>query len=162
MRYLALLFLLAFRPAICQMNAGCPWLNVATATGVLKSKEHSPMATLIQGSRPACDFTYKDATAIRELKITVEETEGVGEALAAYKTRCVSSAKPLRGIGNEAVTCAVDNKGHSHGQQVVGVVRNQIFTVTILTDARKDPAMTREALEEKSRNIAEQVAGALF
>jgi hypothetical protein len=162
MRYLALLVLLAPWPAICQMNTGCPWLNVATATGVLQSAESSPMATLAQGSKPACDFTYHDATASRELKITVEEVQNPHQAMAAYQARCGSPATPLRAIGNEAVTCAVDSKGKSYGQQVIGVVRDQIFTVTVITSAKKDPAMPREALEEKSRNISEQVAGALF
>ena len=61
MRYLALLLLLAPWPAICQMNTGCPWLNVATATGVLRSTGEfadgyvSPRVA----SRPA-DFTYHD------------------------------------------------------------------------------------------------------
>ncbi len=161
-RYLALLVLLAPWPAVCQMNTGCPWLNVATATGVLRSGENSPMAILAEGTKPACDFTYHDATASRELKITVEEVQDAQQAMAAYKARCGSSVTPLRAIGNEAVTCAVDSKGKSYGQQVIGVVRNQIFTVTLSTSAKKDPAMPREALKEKSRDISEQVAGALF
>jgi hypothetical protein len=162
MRYLGLLILLAPWPAICQMNTGCPWLNVATATGVLQSADSSPMATLAEGGKGACDFTYHDSTASRELKITVEEVAGAQQAMTAYKARCGSHATPLRGIGNEAVTCAVESKGKSHGQQVIGIVRDQIFTVTVITSAKKDPVMPREALEEKSRNISEQVAGALF
>jgi hypothetical protein len=162
MRYLMLLVLLAPWPAICQMNTGCPWLNVATATGVLRTAESGPMATLAQGGKPACDFTYHDATASRELKITVELVKDPQQAMTAYQARCGSSATPVRAIGNEAVTCAVDSKGKSYGQQVIGVVRDQIFTVTVLTSAKNDPAMPREALEEKSRNISEQVAGALF
>jgi hypothetical protein len=162
MRYLALLLLLIPAPAICQMNTGCPWLNVATATGVLESGENSPMATLAQGSKPACKFIYHDATASRELQITVDEVQDAQQAMATYKARCGSPATPLRAIGNEAVTCAVTSKGKSYGQQVIGIVRDQIFTVTVTTSAKKDPAMPREALEEKSRNISEQVAGALF
>jgi hypothetical protein len=162
MRFLALLVLLAPWPAICQMNTGCPWLNVATATGVLRSSESSSMATLVEGGKAACDFTYHDATASRELKITVEEVRDAQQTMAAYKTRCGSRATPLRAIGNEAVTCAVDSRGKSYGQQVIGVVRGQIFTVTLTTNKKSDPAMPREALEEKSRNISEQVAGALF
>ncbi len=154
--------LLAPWPAICQMNTGCPWLNVATATGVLRSAENSPMATLAEGSKTACDFTYHDATASRELKITVEEVKDAQQAITAYKARCGSKVTSLRGIGNEAVICAVESKGKSYGQQVIGIVRNQIFTVTVTTSARKDPAMPREALAEKSRDISEQVAGALF
>jgi hypothetical protein len=162
MRYLALLVVLGPWPAICQMNTGCPWLNVATATGVLSGGESGPMATLAEGGKAACDFTYHDATASRELKITVEEIKDAKQAMAAYQARCGSGVTPLRAIGNEAVTCAVDSKGKSYGQQVIGIVRDQIFTVTVTTSAKKDPAMPREALEEKSRNISEQVAGALF
>jgi hypothetical protein len=120
------------------------------------------MATLAKGSKPACDFTYHDAIASRELKITVEEVKDAQQAMAAYRARCGSSVTPLRAIGNEAVTCAVDSKGKTYGQQVIGVVRDQIFTVTLTTSAKKDRAMSREALKEKSRDISEQVAGALF
>src|SRR5580698_2232041 len=147
MKYLGLLLLLAPWPAICQMNTGCPWLNVATATGVLRSSDHSPMAILAEGGKVACDFTYHDATASRELKITVDEVEDVQQAMSAYKARCGSSVTPLRAIGNEAVTCTVDSKGKSYGQQVIGIVRDQIFTVTLITNAKKDPVMPREALE---------------
>jgi hypothetical protein len=159
MRYLGLLLLLTPWPAICQMNTGCPWLNVATATGVLKSGDTSPMATLAQGTKAACDFTYHDATASRELKITVEEVADAQRAMTTYQARCGSGVTPLRGIGNEAVTCAVQSKGKSYGQQVIGIVRDQVFTVTMTTTTSKDP---RKALEEKSRDISEQVAGALF
>jgi hypothetical protein len=144
------------------MNTGCPWLNVATATGILRSSEHSPMAILAEGGKAACDFTYHDATASRELKITVEEVKDAQQAMAAYKARCGAHVTPLRGIGNEAMTCAVESTGKKYGQQVVGIVRDQIFTVTVTTSAKKDPVMPRDALEEKSRNISEQVAGALF
>jgi hypothetical protein len=162
MRYLGLLLLLAPWPAICQMNTGCPWLNVATATGVLRTNEQSPMAILAEGGKAGCDFTYHDTTASRELKITVEEVKDAQQAMTAYKARCGSRTTPLRGIGNEAVTCAVHGKGKGYGQQVIGVVRNQIFTVTVITSTRNDPIMPREALKEESRNISEQVAGALF
>jgi hypothetical protein len=162
MRYLGLLLLLTPWPAICQMNTGCPWLNVATATGVLRSNEQSPMAILARGERAACDFTYHDATASRELKITVEQVTDPQHAMSAYKALCGPRMTPVRGIGNEAVTCAVDSKRKSYGQRVIGMVRDQIFTVTMITNAKNDPAMPREALDEKSRDISEQVAGALF
>ena len=60
------------------------------------------------------------------------------------------------------MTCAADIKGQGDGEQVIGRVRDQVFTVTITTSARNDPSMSRDELKEKTRNIAEQVAGALF
>ena len=162
MRYPALALLLLLGPvrAICQVNTGCPWLNVATASGVLKSSESGPMATLAEGSSAACSFDYHDATVSRVLKITVEEVKDPGQAMSAYKARCSAGATPLRAIGNEA--CAAEVKGQTHGVEVIGRVRDQVFTVTVTTSAQHDPFMPREALEEKTRNIAEQVAGALF
>lgn len=118
------------------------------------------MATLSQGSRAACSFVYHDATASRELKITVEEVKDPGQAIGAYKARCSAGASPLQAIGNEA--CAAEIKGQTYGQEVIGRVRDQVFTVTITTSKRNDPSMSRDALKEKTRNIAEQVAGALF
>jgi hypothetical protein len=110
------------------------------------------MAILARGERAACDFTYHDATASRELKITVEQVTDPQHAMSAYKALCGPRMTPVRGIGNEAVTCAVDSKRKSYGQRVIGMVRDQIFTVTMITNAKNDPAMPREALEEKSRN----------
>jgi hypothetical protein len=162
MRYLtlALFVLLAPRAALCQANTGCPWLNVATASGVLRSSESGTMATLSQGSRETCSFVYRDATASRVLKITVEEVKDPSQAVNAYKAQCGAGASPLQAIGNEA--CAAEIKGQTYGQEVIGRVRDQVFTVTITTSTRNDPSMSRDALEEKTRNIAEQVAGALF
>ena len=164
MRYLtlALFVLLAPRPAVCQANVGCPWLNVATASGVLRSSDSETMATLAQGSREVCRFVYHDATASRELRITMEQVQDPSQAMKGYKARCSGNASPLQGIGNEAVACTGDVKGQTDGEQVIGRVRDQVFTVTMTTSARNDPSMSRDELKEKTRDIAEQVAGALF
>jgi len=164
MRYftLALFVLLAPRPALCQANAGCPWLNVATASGVLKSSDTGPTATLAEGSTALCSFVYHDAIASRELRITVEQVRDPSQAMTAYKARCSGTSSPLQAIGNEAVTCSADTKRRAYGEQVIGRVRDQIFTVSITTSARNDPSISRDALKEKVTDIAEQVAGALF
>jgi hypothetical protein len=164
MRYLTLVLfvLVAPRPALCQANAGCPWLNVATASGVLRSSEDGSMAKLAKGSKEACTFVYHGRTASRELRITTEEVQDPSQAMASYKARCSGKASPLQAIGNEAVMCAADIKGQANGEQVIGRVRDQVFTVAITTSARSDPSMSHDELKEKTRNIAEQVAGALF
>ena len=99
MRYLTLglFLLLAPRPALCQANAGCPWLNVATASGVLRSSESGTMATLSQGSRAACSFVYHDATASRELRITMEQVQDPNQAMTAYKARLQWRSDPFAG-----------------------------------------------------------------
>jgi hypothetical protein len=120
------------------------------------------MATLAQGSREACSFVYHDATASRELRITMEQGQDPNQAMASYKAHCSGEASPVQAIGNEAVMCASDIKGQTDGEQVIGRVRDQVFTVAITTSARNDSSMSRDSLKEKTRNIAEQVAGALF
>jgi hypothetical protein len=164
MRYLtlAIFVLLPPLPALCQANVGCPWLNVATASGVLRSSEGGTMATLAKGSREDCSFVYHDANASRELRITMDEVQASSQAMASYKAHCSGEAAPLRAIGNEAVMCAADIKGQVEGEQIIGRVRDQVFTVTITTSTRNDPSMSRDDLKEKTRNIAEQVAGAMF
>ena len=159
---LALFVFLTPSPALCQANVGCPWLNVATASGVLRSSADGTMATLSQGSKEACSFVYHDASASRELRISTEQVHDPNQAMTSYKARCSGEASPLKAIGNEAVMCAADSKREAAGEQVIGRVRDQIFTVTISTSARNDPSMSRDDLKEKTRNIAEQVAGALF
>lgn len=161
-RTLALFILLTPGPILSQANVGCPWLNVATASGVLRSSETATMATLSQGSREACSFVYHDATALRELRITVEQGPESTQTMMGYKAHCHGETSPLQAIGNEAVMCAAGIKGKVEGEQVIGRVRDQVFTITITTSSRNDPSMSRGELKEKTRNIAEQVAGALF
>lgn len=163
MKYLrAILFmLLAPWPAVCQRPM-CPWLNLATASGVLRTSATSPMAILSGVSATECHFTYQDSIASRALTITVEQVEDPDREFIAYKNRCVSSATAVRAIGNEAWMCVADAKGQMYGEQVIGRVRDNIFTVVVSTNVRNDPSMPREMLEEKARMIAEQVAGSLF
>lgn len=59
---------------------------------------------------------------------------------------------PLNAIGNEAVACA------THGrEQVVGRVRDQLFTIRLTMKG-----FNEEAISEKGRLVAEQVSGNLF
>jgi hypothetical protein len=118
------------------------------------------MATLAEGSSASCRFDYHDATASRALRITVEDLKEPGQATSAYKTRCGAGPTALRAIGNEA--CSQEINGQTYGAEVIGRVRNQIFTITLTTSARHDPFMPRQALQDNVRDIAEQVAGALF
>jgi hypothetical protein len=148
-------------PGDCQTNKGCPWLNVATATGVLRSSENSPMATLAQGSPALCSFQYHDATASRELRITVEQAQAPDRLMKAREGACTSRTAPLKTIGNQAVACKVGGDGMTTGELIIGRVRDQIFTVSV-TGAANDRGVVAEAMGDKTRNIAEQVAGALF
>ncbi len=159
---LALLFLLVHLPANCQVKSSCPWLNAATALGFLGGSVSSPTASISPATATACNFTYRTGKALRALRITVVEVKSPNETASASKMRCGSRATPLRGIGNEAVLCSADRKVVPHAEQVIGRVRNDVFTVIVSTSMTDDPSMGREALEEKAKSVAEQVAGNLF
>jgi hypothetical protein len=164
MNYLRLTLcgLLVAPSALCQANPICPWLNAATASGVLRDSATSPPATLSDLSATVCNFTYQSATASRAIRITVEQVEDAKQAISAYKAQCSAQAKPLLAVGNEAWMCFSDAKGNGNGERVVGRVRDKVFAVVVSTSAHDDPLLPREVLEEKTRNVAEAVAGSLF
>jgi hypothetical protein len=147
-------------PATCQAESTCPWINQATSLGILGTSEGSPMAGPTTVSDTACSFTYRSDSGVRELRVTVEQVQDPEQAFNTYKMRCGSGASPLQAIGNEALLCAPDKKGHS--QEVVGRVRDNIFTITLSTTIEKDSFMPKDALAEKVRLAAEQVSGNLF
>jgi hypothetical protein len=108
-----------------------------------------------------CIFSTQRDSAVYTLRISVVEIKDPIKGISSYRSRCTSPAISLRAIGNEAVLCGAD-AGSSHGEQVIGRVRNNIFIVEVSDSMAKDPSMTRELLQEKARSTAEQVAGNLF
>ena len=99
MRYLtlALFVLLAPRPALCQANVGCPWLNVATASGVLRSSESGTMATLSQGSKqPAVSSTMTQPHLV-SFASRWKQVQDPSQAMTGYKARCSGVAIAFAG-----------------------------------------------------------------
>jgi hypothetical protein len=146
--------------ATSQAQTRCPWLNVATASGVL----NGPASLEVTKPAPSvtnCIFRYQKEGTTYLLQISVKSQQDVSSGHALDASQCTSAPTPVRAIGNEAMLCADDGR-NSHGDTVVGRVRDSLFTVAISTSSRNDAVMTREALDEKVRAIAEQVAGALF
>jgi hypothetical protein len=109
----------------------------------------------------ACDFTYQDATGFRALRISVEQSKDPIQTLNLRKTEWGSGASAVPAIGNEAVICSAGRKRRIDGEDVIGRVRDNLFTVRLLAK-NGDPLMPRQALEEKTERVAEQVAGNLF
>jgi hypothetical protein len=68
----------------------------------------------------------------------------------------------LRAIGNEALSCAADDRKGGIGERVVGRVRDQVFTITISSTLKNDPGLNRDVLRSKIYTAAEQVSGNLF
>lgn len=137
---------------MCAAEDTCPWLNAATAAGVLGG------AVKANVTQTACEFVRLGGSSEPALRIEVE-TLGAPRDFASRAAQCGSDAEALKAIGNEAVACTHSGKKGRMAEQVVGRVRTQAFLARISTD---DHLATSAELREKAGKIAEQVAGFLF
>ena len=122
----------------------CPWLDAATASGVLGG----PVAA--KTTTTTCEFVRTESKRRMKLRIEVHRSTAAREEWAHAHTHCGAAAEPLKAIGNEAFLC-------SKTGEIVGRVRDAFFTVRIIT-----PDHTSAASQAKTKDIAEQVAGMLF
>jgi len=147
----------------CSAESTCPWLNAATASGVLGGAASAE----VNNAGPTagvCVFRLQSGATNNSLRISVTKAnkpENAGKEMLPYESKCTASGLPLKGVGNEAVLC-VSNTDKSSGELVVGRVRDNIFTVAIYSSTGNDPAATKDALADKAEEIAKQVAGILF
>lgn len=146
--------------AVCGAESRCPWLNDATAAGGL----NGPVTLEVNGSaeiEKMCVFRNRTGTSTLSLQIVVRESRDTAKDAKFYQSQCTSSTVPLRAIGNEAASCAID-ASNSRGEQVIGRVRDQLFVVAIRAGRRNTPPVKREMLQESAESVSESVAGALF
>jgi hypothetical protein len=178
-----------FLPVLCPAVESCPWLNAATAGGVLGgvvtatvsrpntniSNAQTPNAKSSAGPTSAnptkagyagngvddadCSFVRQPGSVPSELVIDVRTMSEPAKEFAAYAARCGAHATSLKAIGNEATACDLNDRVGKSSEQVVGRVRDRAFIVRITTG---DSSMTQILLREKARKVAEQVAGNLF
>lgn len=157
-----LLGLTVLMPTVCQGQAKCPWMNAATAGGILGGTVAVTLDLRDQGSG-SCEFSHQQG-AVRHLltiSVSVVMTE-VAKQFSVYLGQCSPKTTPLRAIGNEAVMCTIQTHTNLYAERVVGRVRNQAFLVTVSSSVQDDPSMTQEMRREKAHLVAEQVAGILF
>lgn len=151
-------------PSRSVAKESCPWINDATASGAL---EGTVTATVTHPEMSkdtdvaTCVFLHQSGSTGIELRIEVEVLSGKPGAYAAYARRCGSDGVALRAIGNEAVTCSYEDKKKKKwmSEQVVGRVRDHVFTVRVSSNAA---SADRAILREKARKMAEQLTGYLF
>lgn len=137
----------------------CPWLNNATASGIIGA---APVSTVThENGNPddaTCRFLRNGGQA--ELRIEVLTMQTPPSEFASHAAHCGSDSTPLKAIGNEAVVCRPE--GGQRGKRaarLVGRVRNKLFTVLVVTS---DSSTSLKILREKVRAVGEQVAGNLF
>jgi hypothetical protein len=158
----SLLLTLVFLPALCQAKNNCPWINEATASGLLGGDAVGEFTEASAGQPAVCTFTEKDTTETRTLRVTVLVTPDFDASYRSAGQACGADAAPLQAIGNQATVCAADDRKGALGERVVGRVRDQVFTITLSASLKGDPLLTREALKVRIYTAAEQVSGNLF
>lgn len=137
---------------IGQAAEGCPWLNAATAAGVVGGRvANVTVRRALSGGDATCNFVLQEGAVVRELRIEVETLHSPAKDAA----RCRSAAVALKAIGNEATACG----DGPLAELVVGRVRDRAFLVRISTT---DRSAESSVLRDQARRIAEQVAGILF
>lgn len=130
----------------------CPWMNAATAGGLLGGDVDIRVTK--HGDDATCVFNKRNT--VDRLRIEVTTPSSPKAAITAYKARCVSPAQPIRAIGNEALACRYVS-GAEDGELVTGRVRDQVF----LIEMRIGPSETLDG-RAKAIQAAELVAGNLF
>lgn len=156
-----LLGLAMLLPAVCHGQTKCPWMNEATARGILGGPV-TANATISDQGAGVCKFSRQQGSQAYELRISVDIMTDVSKQFPTYLAQCPPKSSPLRAIGNEAVTCSAESKAEPYAELVVSRVRNQAFVVSVSSSLQDDPSMTQKMRRDKANLAAEQVAGILF
>jgi hypothetical protein len=160
--FCALLFALALLlPTVCYGQAKCPWINEATARGILGGPVTLTAKVSDQGDG-ICKFSRQQASMVLQLLVSVDTLTDIPKQFPTFLAQCPPKSTPLRAIGNEAVICSLEGQGDHFAERVVARVRDRAFVVNVISSVRNDPSMTLEMRHEKANRVAEQVAGILF
>ena len=120
----------------------CPVLTTPTARGAMGDVQVK--VTYSEKASYICQFTGADS----ELVIEVSTLANAGQFAHFAETACdgAHDKTALKGIGNEALACTLDQT-----EKIAGRVRNQAFLIRLTKSSRS-----------VARDIAETVAGNLF
>ena len=145
----------------CFAEVPCPWLNLATAGGVLGGEVQSSTVAVTPQGDGNCRFVRKQASSTFTLSIEVHTMPPPAKTFATYLAQCNGTTLPLTAIGNEAFQCVSRSSSGDGEEQVIGRVRDRAFVLIINAHLIK-PSPAKTGLSPETRNVAEQVAGALF
>jgi len=149
-------------PSACMAKNNCPWINEATASGLLGGNAEGAFIETTPRQPADCTFTQQDSGVMRTLRITVEQSGDPRRQLSAVSSLCGPNSTPVRAIGNEAMMCSLEGRNSLHGTFLAGRVRDRVFTITLSTTLKNDPLFTQDSLQAKIHIAAEQVSGNLF
>ena len=137
----------------------CPWINSATASGILGG----PVEVIFTHSTRnkddgTCEFRCRKGALTSAMHIEVATAERPGN-LAKFLARCNSKPSPIQDFGNEATACSGGHRGGKESELIVGHVRGRIFVIAVMTTGK---SVSSSSLREQARSAAGQVVGNLF
>ncbi len=148
--------------ADCWAEANCPWINSATASGILGGPVNITVTSTNKNSDDAtCNFSFQERGVVYGLHIAVKTMSSPNQEFASFKQECGPDPTPLKAIGNEAIECLVESKT-GQSARVVGRVRERAFIVEVSASTRNAPTAARNAQREKAKDVAEQVSECLY
>ncbi len=137
--------------------ARCPWMNDATASGLLGGDAVGNYV-----DRPAaCTFTQTGNGVTRTLTVSVFDSPKPHDLVESLLRDC-EQASPVQAIGNEAAVCTAGHSKYLRPNRLIGRVRGQVFVIAFDTTLRSDPILNNESISAKIDIAAEQIAGNLF
>jgi hypothetical protein len=148
--------------SLCQASNNCPWINEATASGLLGGDATGSFSQPSPSEPAVCMFVQTTAEGTHTLRIAVQQTPDFLARLESEYKACGAGAAPLTAIGNEARMCEAGDPKKVTAERVVGRVRDQVFTITLGSSIKRDSLLTRDALKTRVLTAAEQVSGNLF
>lgn len=149
-------------PTKCRADGECPWLNAATARGVLGGDVQMAVSALSVQGDATCEFKSRHNSAVYTLRIAVHTMALSAHDFPLFLAQCGGTTVPLTGIGNEAVQCVAKSSSDSGTEQIIGRVRDRAFVLAVRANSAARPTAAKGGLSDDTRNVAEQVAGALF
>ena len=163
LRWIGSGFILLGAPTTTFAANNCPWMNEATASGLVGGNAVGAYTASTANQPAVCTFTQSEADLTRLLRIVVDVAKDDPHAhLMKSEMACGPNPVSLTAIGNEAIACPTDEGTEGHGARAVGRVRDQVFEILITTTRKDDPILTRDALRIRINTAAEQVSGNLF
>lgn len=143
-------------------GSACPWMNEMTASALLGADAKGSYAAASAAQPANCVFEGSGAGVTSTLTITVETSTDWQGRIQELLRDCHGEPRGMQAIGNEAKECEVMLPRKLRGELVVGRVRDQVFSIAIVTTMRNDPVLGPEQLENRIAAAAEQVAGNLY
>ncbi len=146
----------------CYAEAQCSWLNAATAGGLLGGEVQSSITNVTPQGDATCHFARRQDSSNFTLTIDVHTMTLPSKDFPGYLAQCGGTLLPLKAVGNEAFQCISKGTSANGEEQVIGRVRDRAFVLTVNTNLTRQPTPAQTNLSRETRNVAEQVAGALF